>query len=203
MKIKKLQLKSNERLEFLGDAVLELIITEYLFERFPNEDEGTLSLKRSSLVNEVSLAKLARNLRLQNFIIIGRGEIRGRGNHRDSVLSDVLEALFGAIYLDGGYKVAKNFILSSFENLLLEIGDIEKKYNFKNQLQEYAQSKYKTLPQYRLIKRSGPEHRQSFKVSVYLNNKFMTLGTGSSVKKAEQTASKNALNLINRHKESC
>ena len=191
-----LKLKCNERLEFLGDAVLELVISEYLFFYLKSKDEGVLSLKRSALVREFSLAKIAKKLRLQNYIFLGHGEKKDKGGNRDSVLSDALEDFLGAIYLDGGFELVKGIILNIFEPLIKSIHHIEKHYNYKNQLQELTQGKYKLLPQYRLINQTGPEHNKKFKVSIYLDNKYLSCGSGTSIKKAEQIASKNVLNLI-------
>lgn len=193
-----LPIASNERLEFLGDAVLELVISTHLMQTFPEDDEGLLSMKRAALVREATLAKVARQLRLQQFIILGHGEAQDGGHKRDSVLSDALEAFFGAVYLDRGLRVAKDLILSLFQSVFKDFEGIEQSYNFKNQLQQYAQAKYQSLPRYELIGKSGPEHRRKFKVRVYLDNKYLTWGSGTSIKKAEQTTSRNALNLIKR-----
>jgi len=193
-------LTSNERMEFLGDAVLELIISEYLYKNFKDKNEGILSLKRSALVREISLAKIARRLKIQNFLILGKGERKDTGNKRDSILSDALEALIAGIYLDGGLEAAKTFILYAFSPFLKKLEEIEQDYNFKNQLQEYTQSHFKITPKYKLIGQTGPEHQKKFKVYIYLGTKYITRGSGTSKKKAEQTASKNALKLIQNNK---
>jgi len=195
-----LKLISNERMEFLGDAVLELVISEYLYINFKDKNEGVLSLKRSALVREGSLAKIARRLKIQNFLILGKGERKDTGNKRDSILSDAFEALIAGIYLDGGLEAAKIFILYAFSSFLKKVAEIEHGYNFKNQLQEYTQSHFKMTPKYKLIGQTGPEHQKKFKVNIYLNTKYITRGSGTSKKKAEQTASKNALKLINNNK---
>ncbi|OVE74102.1 ribonuclease III [bacterium B13(2017)] len=192
-----LKLKSNERLEFLGDAVLELVISKYLILNLKKENEGVLSLKRSALVRETSLAKLAKSLRLQKYIFVGKGEKKENGYKRDSVLSDTLEAFFGAIYLDGGIDAAEKFIIKLFSPVLMNIHNVEHHYNFKNQLQEYTQSHYKMLPKYKLTNQSGPEHKKKYRVSVYFKDKYITFGVGSSIKKGEQNASRNALKLLN------
>lgn len=196
-----LNLKSNERLEFLGDAVLELVISKYLLLNLKDKNEGVLSLKRSALVRESSLAKLAKSLRLQQYIYVGKGEKKENGYKRDSVLSDTLEAFFGAIYLDGGLEAAEKFIIKIFHPVLMNIHNIEHHYNFKNQLQEFTQSIYKTLPNYKLTSQSGPEHKKKYRVSVYFKDKYVTFGMGSSIKKAEQNASKNALKLLKQKKK--
>ncbi|MBN2142982.1 MAG: ribonuclease III, partial [Candidatus Aureabacteria bacterium] len=179
-----LKLKCNERLEFLGDAVLELVISEHLMSVLKNENEGVLSLKRSAMVREATLAKLARKLRLQNYIIIGRGEREYSGGKREALLCDALEAFLGALYLDGGLKAAEKFILSVFKPCFDAIQHMDEEYNYKNQIQEYAQGNLKCLPHYKLAKRMGPQHRQKFRVHLYLGNKYITCGSGTSIKKA-------------------
>ena len=193
-------LRSNERLEFLGDAVLELVISEYLLKKLVDKDEGVLSLKRSFLVREEMLAKIARRMKIQNYIFMGYGEKKEGGNERDSVLSDALEAFWGAVFLDGGFEAAKRLILKAFESFLSEIDQLENHFNFKNQLQEYLQVNFHVIPQYKVVSQTGPEHQKKYKVNVFVQNHYITWGTGSSIKKAEQTASKNALNLIKKKK---
>ena len=193
---KELELESNERLEYLGDAVLGLVISDFLMKKLKNQDEGVLSNKRAALVRERTLAKLARDLRLQHYIIVGIGEKKEKGHTRDSVMCDVLEALFGAVYMDGGLEKARKVILYLFNDLLRDLKKVEREYNLKNQLQQICQSRYKSLPRYQKVNMTGPEHRRKFKVQVYINNSYFTFGTGTSIKKAEQTASKNALNLM-------
>ena len=193
-------LRSNERLEFLGDAVLELVISEYLIKHLVDKDEGVLSLKRSFLVRQEMLAKIARRLKIQNYLFMGCGEKKDGGNERDSVLSDALEAFWGSVFLDGGLEPAKRLILKSFDPFLAEIDDLENHFNFKNQLQEYLQMNFKVPPQYKLVSQTGPEHQKKYKVNIFVQNHYITWGTGSSIKKAEQTASKNALNLIKKKK---
>ncbi len=193
-------LRCNERLEFLGDAVLELVISEFLIKKLVDKDEGVLSLKRSFLVREEMLAKIARRLKIQNYIFMGFGEKKDGGNERDSILSDAVEAFWGAVFLDGGFEPAKRLILKSFEPFLNEIDDLDNLFNFKNQLQEYLQENFRVPPQYKLVSQTGPEHQKKYKVNVFVQNHYITWGTGSSIKKAEQTASKNALNLIKKKK---
>lgn len=195
-----LKVKSNERLEFLGDAVLDLVISKYLFLTLKNKNEGALSLKRSALVRESSLACIAKKIKLQNYLIVGNGEKKENGFMRDSVLSDTIEALFGAIYLDAGIDEAEKVILKLFDQMLNSINKLESSYNCKNQLQEYSQKNYKIIPSYILTSEKGPEHDRKFRMSIYLKDKYITFGTGSSKKKAEQKASKNALKLIKKKK---
>jgi ribonuclease-3 len=192
------RLQSNERLEFLGDAVLELVVSEHLVHELKNQNEGILSLKRSALVRESTLASLARSLRLHAHIVLGRGEQKENGHKRDSVLSDTFEALLGAVYRDGGIEAARGVVHRIFRPLFLRIHDIEQNYNFKNQLQEYSFKHYQATPRYRLSGHTGPDHDKRFRVCVSLKGRYITHGSGSSIKKAEQSASRNALCLIRR-----
>ncbi len=193
---RELKLQSNERLEFLGDAVLELVISQYLMKELPGENEGVLSLKRSALVRETTLAKLARSLRLPSYLILGRGERRDEGHRRDSVLADALEAIFGALYLDAGLPQAEAFILRIFEPFLKELHSVEQQFNFKNTLQQLAHKNGLGSPRYKLLHQEGPKHQQKFKVSVSLGNKHLSWGQGGSIKKAEHAASRNALRRL-------
>jgi ribonuclease-3 len=191
-------LKSNERLEFLGDSVLGLAISKRLHRDGKKDDEGQLSRKRAALVREATLAILARKLRLQQYLFFGHGEKKDGGGKRDSVLSDALEALIGALFLDAGWLFVERFILSLYQTLLKNVSDLEKTFNFKSQLMEYAGKKKKNL-EFRLKSESGPEHQKKFTISVYFSEKYLSYGTGSSIKKAEQTASKNALKRFQIH----
>ena len=193
---RELKLKSNERLEFLGDAVLELVISQYLMKELPSENEGVLSLKRSALVRETTLAKLSRALRIPNYLILGRGEKRDNGHKRDSVLADAVEALIGAVYQDGGLVPAASFIHQLFSSYFEELHSVEQHFNFKNTLQQLAHKNGLGSPRYKLLEREGPKHQQKFKASVYLSNKFLSWGSGGSIKKAEQSASRNALKKL-------
>ena len=184
--------ENNERLEFLGDAVLELVSSEYLFETRIYDREGSLTKLRASLVCETALAEAAACIRLPEFILLGKGEELTGGRNRDSVTSDALEALIGAIYLDGGYEPARLFIRKFILN------DIENKKLFidsKTVLQEFAQSAgYK--PEYELISETGPDHCKEFTVSVKINGKVMGKGSGNSKKNAEQKAAYTAIKTI-------
>lgn len=179
-----------ERLEFLGDAVLELVSSEFLYKEHSKVPEGELSKMRASMVCEPSLAFCARDLELGKFILLGKGEENTGGRERDSIISDVMEAVTGAIYLDGGFEPAKEFInkfiLSDLENKRLF-------YDSKSNLQEIVQSKLKTDMHYQLLSESGPEHDKEFLVEVFIADKSMGKGKGRTKKAAEQQAAYQAL----------
>jgi ribonuclease-3 len=179
-----------ERLEFLGDAVLELVSSEFLYKEHSKVPEGELSKMRASMVCEPSLAFCARDLELGKFILLGKGEENTGGRERDSIISDVMEAVTGAIYLDGGFKPAKEFInkfiLSDLENKRLF-------YDSKSNLQEIVQSKLKTDMHYQLLSENGPEHDKEFLVEVFIADKSMGKGKGRTKKAAEQQAAYQAL----------
>ena len=187
------KLKDYERLEFLGDAVLELISSDYLYARFTQIPEGELTKKRASLVCEPSLAYCAREFGLPQFLLLGKGEDMTGGRNRDSIVSDATEALLGAIYLDGGFANAKEFVLNFILN------DIEHKqlfYDSKTILQEIVQEKGTHLVEYRLIKEEGPDHSKSFTVEALINGESMGTGTGHTKKAAEQAAALEAIRRI-------
>jgi len=187
----------NERIEFLGDAVLELVISDYLFRKFSYLDEGGLSRMRSAVVSEESLANHARKIGLGDYILVGKDQEQIR--LQDAILADAYEAVIGALYLDQGLKAAKKFILNFFikeENLLSKAKD------FKSLLQEYSQSVYKKLPRYKLVQEEGPDHKKMFKVKVEINGKTLGEGWGPSKKKAEKIAAEKAWEKINTEENS-
>jgi ribonuclease-3 len=179
-----------ERLEFLGDAVLELVASEFLYKEHSKVPEGELSKMRASMVCEPSLAFCAREIELGKFILLGKGEENTGGRERDSIISDVMEAVTGAIYLDGGFEEAKKyinrFILSDLENKQLF-------YDSKSNLQELIQSKLKKDFHYELLEESGPEHEKTFVVEVFLEDESLGTGKGRTKKAAEQQAAYHAL----------
>ncbi len=180
----------NERLEFLGDAVLELVSSDHLYRRYPSMSEGELTKLRASLVCEPALAFDARRLGLDAFLILGKGEELTGGRKRDSILSDALEALIGAIYLDGGMERAEEFII---KHVLDDIEDKKLFNDSKSALQEIAQRDFLGVPEYRITGETGPDHAKTFTAQVYLKGELMGQGQGSSKKNAEQQASYNAL----------
>ena len=182
----------NERLEFLGDAVLELVVTEFLYQKFP-DPEGVLTNWRSSIVKGENLAKVATATGLGDLLFLSRGEEKSGGRTRAYILANTVEALIGAIYLDSGYEQASKFIHKNIIVLLPEI--IEKRLYIdpKSDLQEKCQERLNATPEYRVLKDSGPDHDKIFTVGVYANGKFIAEGSGSSKQRAEQVAATNAL----------
>ncbi len=184
----------NQRLEFLGDAVLQLVISEQLFQRLPTSDEGGLTKMRATVVSSKALAQVARELDLGRFIIMGRGEEASGGRNRDSVLADVVEALFGAAYLDGGLEAARGVILtllgSSVANQKQSKLD---ELNPKGRLQEIVQDLSSILPSYQIVREHGPDHNKHFMASVSWNGQLLGEGAGRSKKEAEIAAANAAL----------
>lgn len=182
----------NERLEFLGDAVLELVVTEYLYKNFDNP-EGELTNWRSSIVKGEVLAKVAAEIELGEYLFLSRGEEKSGGRHRSLILANTFEALIGAIYLDMGYDKASDFIHKYLICLLPEI--IEKRLYIdpKSRLQEVSQEDLGATPEYRVLSEQGPDHQKEFVVGVYAAGRLMAQGTGSSKQRAEQTAATEAL----------
>ncbi len=183
----------NERLEFLGDAVLELCVSQEIYDRFPNAPEGALTRMRSKLVNERSLAELAKNLGLSEYVFLGKGEEVQGGRERPSLLSDVVEAIFGAIFLDAGFDAAKHSILMLFKDKWPVTLAPPKAKDYKSRLQEYTQSRFKERPLYALARSFGPEHAKKFEIELHLPDGQVMLATGTSVKKAQQLVAKQAL----------
>ena len=183
----------NERLEFLGDAVLELCISEELYRRFPDAREGELTAMRSRLVNQESLASLARGIGLREAIVLGKGEEAQGGRDRDSLLSDALEALLGAVFLDGGYAAAAQVVKGLFSPKWPTRSGKPKSKDGKSRLQEVTQQLFKERPSYTLLESAGPEHDKVFTVRLELPDKTVFTAEGSSVKRAEQTAALKAL----------
>ncbi len=184
------RLHNNERLEFLGDAVLEVTVSESLYFDYKNKPEGELTKMRASIVCEPTLAQVARDIDLPKFLLLGRGEEHTGGRYRDSITSDALEALIGAIYLDGGFANAKEFVQ------MFILNDIETKqlfYDSKTILQEQVQKEYHVTLEYVLIEESGPDHSKTFKVEVRLGDEVLGTGIGKSKKSAEQQAAFQAL----------
>jgi ribonuclease-3 len=184
------ELMDNERLEFLGDAVLEVVSSDFLFKNHPEMNEGQMTKLRASLVCEQSLAACARELELGSFLLLGNGEDLTGGRERDSILSDAWEALIGAMYLDGGFTSAKEFILKYV------LTDIEHKklfYDSKTMLQELIQNKYKKSLHYVLLSEEGPDHNKVFNVQAYMDDTPLLTGKGRTKKAAEQNAAYQSL----------
>lgn len=189
---------NNERLEFLGDAVLEVISSEFIYLNNEQMDEGEMTKLRASLVCEQSLAFCAREIELGKYLLLGKGEMNTGGRERDSILSDALESVIGAIYLDGGFTNAKEFV----EGLILS--DIESKqlfYDSKTILQEVVQSDYKEPLHYELIKEEGPDHDKMFTVAVYIGENEVGTGKGRTKKSAEHEAAYQAILKLKQKEE--
>lgn len=186
-------LADNQRLEYLGDSVLGLVINEYLFQSYPGYFEGDLARIKSAVVAESPLARVARTLKLGRLLRLGRGEKGSGGSNRDSNLADALEAVVAAIYIKSGMVLARKFVLQHFDMILKECSDPQDAQDPKTRLQEFCQRVYKQIPFYRIVERTGPDHKQHFKVSVALDAKELGRGEGQSRKKAEQAAAHDAL----------
>jgi len=183
----------NQRLEFLGDAVINLSISHLLMESFPEMKEGDLSKHRAFLVSEAGLYRIALMLELGDYLLLGKGEEMTKGREKSSILSDCFEALIGAIYLDGGFLNAAGIIERLFKPLVREIGRGKLGVDFKTELQELSQEVFQTIPDYRLVKGTGPDHDKTFFVEVYIKGGLLGKGVGKSKKEAEQHAAKEAL----------
>lgn len=184
------KVKDYERLEFLGDAVLELLSSDYLYRNNPDLPEGMLTKTRASMVCEPSLAFCARDIELGKFMLLGKGEEMTGGRNRESIIADVMEAVLGAIYLDAGFEEAKRFV-DCF--ILSDLEDKQLFYDSKSTLQELAQGKLKTEVSYNLLGESGPEHDKVFEVEVLLGSQVVGRGKGRTKKSAEQQAAYEAL----------
>lgn len=187
---------NNERLEFLGDATLELIISEYLYKHFPELTEGTLTKMRAQIVCTDSLAESAAKLGISNAIIMGKGEIMSGGRTRKSILANTMEAIIGAIYLDGGLNETKDFIISRLYTIIknVEHGNITRDY--KSILQVKIQRQKNQDLEYQLIKEEGPDHNKRFYVKVLINKETISTGVGKSKKEAEQEAAQKAIHYL-------
>jgi ribonuclease-3 len=184
---------SNERLEFLGDAVLNLIISDFLVTIYPEAHEGVLSRRRAALVNARHLAGIARRLELGAYLRLGRGEERQFGRHKPSMLADALEAVVAAVYLDRGYGAAKEVVKVLFQGSLEVQEDELGSQDFKTSLQEYAQKWLKLSPEYQLLQETGPAHARIFEVEVWVAGTALGRGQGKSKKQASQKAAQQAL----------
>ncbi|NWG28048.1 MAG: ribonuclease III [Ignavibacteriaceae bacterium] len=187
---------SNERLEFLGDSVLNLIIGEYLFNKFPQEEEGFLTKVRAKLVNRNALSLVAENINLGDLLIISSNVPKSITHNSKSVLSDALEALIGAIYLDRGIETCKNFVQTNIIEPALKNGEHLIDENYKSQLLEYAQANKLAIPLYQIVSEEGPHHDKTFTAEVLIEGKVLGEGKGKSKKEAEQNAARVALKRI-------
>src|SRR3989338_9348419 len=187
-------LQHNERLEFLGDAVLELSVTEYLYNKYKNP-EGELTSWRAALVNSKMLSRVAQELDFNNFILLSKGEAKDTGRARQYILANAMEALIGAMYLDRGYKITGQFII---ENIVKELARVFEKKLFrdpKSTFQEQSQDKVGITPTYEVIEESGPDHDRRFVVGIYLGEELVAQGEGSSKQEAQEEAAQKALEV--------
>jgi ribonuclease-3 len=191
--------KDNERLEFLGDAVLELTVSDMLMKKFPDYAEGELSKLRASVVNEQPLAGLARRFRIGEFLLLGRGEETSGGRMKPSLLANAFESLIAAMYLDGGFDRAAAFTRTLFEPLI-EAGTAAVVYrDYKTAAQEICQNLFQELPRYAIIEETGPDHDKRFVTSLIVGERIIATGTGRNKKEAEQQAAKMALETLRKN----
>ncbi len=189
-------MQDNEKLEFLGDSVLALIVNEYLYNKYPEKLEGQLSKLKSIVVSEHSLAEIARSIDLGKYLLLGKGERQYGGAERSAILADAMEAVLGAYYLDSGLEKAREFILPHIIKELNKINKNEHKKDYKTSLQLFVQQKYKSCPLYKTIKEEGPDHNKIFYVNVYIENEEYGMGNGNNKKSAQQRAAKDALKRL-------
>ena len=187
---------SYERLEFLGDSVIALTICSYLFQTHRDYDQGDLSKIKGHLVSKESLARVARDMDIGNYVRLGRGVLHSTGRENISFQVDCFEALVGAVYLEKGFDYAARFVLEALNEEIKKTPDIESLEDYKTEFQEFVQKQYKTLPVYKLLSQTGPEHKKKFRVGVYVNDDRVGTGTGTSKKEAETNAAMSALSTL-------
>ncbi len=187
------RLGHNERLEFLGDAVLELVVTEHLYNKYPNEKEGDLTSWRAALVNTKILSETSKELGFDDFILLSKGEAGEIGKTKQSILADTFEAVIGAIYLDGGYDPCKRFIEEHLTVKLSRILELGLHKDAKSKFQEESQSKAGVTPVYKVLQESGPDHRKIFVLGVFIGEELIARGKGFSKQEAEEEAAQKAL----------
>ncbi len=192
-------LPDNEKLEFLGDSVINLVVTENLYRRFPSWNEGDLSKLKAHLVSSSFLNELAQNLGLSQFLVLGKGEEKNDGRQNPKLIASLFEALVGAVYLDSNFRVASQVFLPLFEPFLSKLHDRESRINdYKSELQELVQSRHTLLPSYRILNQEGKAPSLIFTVAVFLGDHELGRGTGKNKRQAEQNAAANALSLLNK-----
>jgi ribonuclease III len=193
---KPIALRDNERLEFLGDAILDVIVSDILLETFPGANEGQLSKMRAAVVNEKTLAELAKTIQLQDCVRLGKGESLTGGSTKPSILSSAFEALIAAIYLDGGFQAIYPVLRHLFAPLFATEQDPMAFSDHKTRLQEVVQARFKVTPSYHLLSTQGPDHAKVFEVEVRMNGRQLAIATGSSKKEAEQNAARTAIRQV-------
>ena len=187
---------NNERLEFLGDSVLGMCVADWLFRNLPAKAEGDFSKIKSVVVSEDSLAMIARKLQVDKYLLIGKGEENTGGRDKKALLADCMEALFAACYLDSGFEAAKSFVMRYLEQQIRAVLDDDYHRDYKTSLQEYMQKRWRKVPSYTLVKKTGPEHDYTFFVEVDVNGKVFGPASGVNKKQAEQMAAKLAYDQL-------
>lgn len=187
------EMSHNERLEFLGDAVLELVVTQYLFDKYPDSTEGDLTAYRASLVNAMTLSEAAQKINVNDYLLLSKGEAKDTGKARQYILANTIEAIIGAIYLDQGYELAKYFISKNLFHLIEKIIEDKTWIDAKSKFQEKSQEKESVTPLYKTLKEEGPDHEKHFTVGVYLDKDLIATGEGNSKQEAEQAAARAGL----------
>ena len=188
----------NERMEFLGDAVIKLAISVYLYNKFPARPEGDLTKIRAAVISDVTLAKIADKLQLGHYLLLSRNEQVAGGSRRKSNIANAFEALVGAVYMDAGIGKARDFLIEHLKDEIEKVSQIGYIIDFKSALQEYAQKRKWDLPAYRVIKEKGPKHQKTFIITVKVRGRICGRGAGQSKKEAEQKAARQALNSLKR-----
>lgn len=188
--------ESNERLEFLGDAVIDLLLAEYLYLEFPEASEGVMAKVKAAIASEEALAQIARDINLGRYMFLGRGEEVSSGRERDSLLADMLEAVVAAVYIDGGLAAVKKVFLSYFAKYAKEVVEGKIVFDYKTSLQEITQARYRKLPEYVLVNEKGPSHMKKFTVELRLSGKLIAVGEGPSIKEAEKEAARRAIEKL-------
>ncbi len=186
-------IKNNERFEFMGDSVLDMIVSDFIVRKFPDFAEGPLSKIRAAVVNEACLADLARSVDLGPYLLLGKGEELSGGREKNSLLADAYEAVAGAVYFDSNMETAFRIFLPALENKIIQYADTSDYRDFKSELQEYTQTHLSCIPTYRIIKETGPDHAKLFEVAAWIQEEMRGQGAGRSKKEAEQAAAKSAL----------
>ena len=187
---------NNEKLEFLGDAILNLITTEYIYDLYGKKTEGELAKLKSHIMSEPVFSTIASDIKLGEYLYLSNGEIMSGGRNRRSILGDAFEALIGAIFKDSDYYTAKNVALKFLLGKINKLEEIEGTGDYKTVLQEFVQGKYKKMPEYKLLRTKGPDHNKVFEICVRWNDKIYGIGTGKSKKEAEKHAAKEALEKL-------
>jgi ribonuclease III len=190
-------IEDNERMEFFGDSVLGFVISDFLYQHFPQFHEGDLSRIKSHVVSEPFLAVIARELEIGTYILLGKGEAASGGHEKNSLLSDCFEAIVASIYLDGGIEVARNFLLRCFQEKIETLIEEQHILDHKSLFQERAQEFFKCTPRYKLREITGPDHDKTFEIELFIKREMFSVGTGKNKKEAEQAAAKAALAKLN------